>query len=548
MGSFTFNLPTGGLTSTGTSINTNLYKNTKDEELIYTGADTIVWDRVNEERLRRNLPSLTDIGYPRPPEDTEAAAAGAQTGATSNATASTFEVKGPPGMTFEQAKAIFDKQASTGSLVGLKAGDTLSAATQAAAGLQSAISALGQQASGIIGALGSGISSAAGQIGSLANKAIAGATSIANKAISAVKGVFSSSTPTNGIDIANYAKQATALAPIGGLSTAETTGVLAQTKKLVGQAADKLTDNKGAGSYGFDLQQLEAAGYVKPGTSSFVSTGLNKVSSVLKSPSVFTGKDGITDIKGFLSSSSTQDKTQQSLMAQGAAGLKSIGVSLSSLGSAGSAGLLTSAAKSLSNTEAFVKGLPLPANVSSEINKNISEGAFAVNLTNTKVPPPFKEETTPEPAADTTNRATVNAASDRVIGNDKIPKPDYGPSTASGTTVNDVLAAFNKVNIEISTTFAKLKDVETQLLALESQATVSQSDWELVEAQYQIVKSEFNNSTIRADATVLYNGAPSDVQATTRALLNNLLSRIANLLEYNSKIKAKLAELAKKIQ
>jgi hypothetical protein len=45
-----------------------------------------------------------------------------------------FEIKGPPGLSFDQAKAIFDKQVSAGSLVGFKKGDVLSAATQAADG------------------------------------------------------------------------------------------------------------------------------------------------------------------------------------------------------------------------------------------------------------------------------------------------------------------------------------------------------------------------------------------------------------------------------
>ena len=44
----------------------SVYANTKDEDLIYTGNDETVWDRVNAERLRRGLPSLTAIGYPRP--------------------------------------------------------------------------------------------------------------------------------------------------------------------------------------------------------------------------------------------------------------------------------------------------------------------------------------------------------------------------------------------------------------------------------------------------------------------------------------------------
>ena len=48
------------------NIVSSVYANTKDADLIYTGSDETVWDRINEERLRRGLPSLTAIGYPRP--------------------------------------------------------------------------------------------------------------------------------------------------------------------------------------------------------------------------------------------------------------------------------------------------------------------------------------------------------------------------------------------------------------------------------------------------------------------------------------------------
>jgi hypothetical protein len=84
-----------------------------------------------------------------------------------------FEITGPPGLNADQAKAIFDKQAATGSLVGLKPGDVLSAATQAQAGLPSAQAAVGQALSGVTGALGAGIPGAAGLLGS-ASKSLAG--------------------------------------------------------------------------------------------------------------------------------------------------------------------------------------------------------------------------------------------------------------------------------------------------------------------------------------------------------------------------------------
>jgi len=349
----------------------------------------------------------------------------------------TFTVTGPPDMTQEQANAIFQKQSDSGSLVGLKPGGILNAASQAAKGLTSALSSLGQQASGIIGALGGGISSAAGQVGSLATKALNSANSIVSSTVSAVKGALSSTTPTGGIDVANYAKQATALVPIGGMSTSETTGVLAQAKQIVGQAADKMTNSKGVGSYGFDIKQLETAGFVKPGTSALVNAGLSagsaaasKISSVLKSPSVFTGKDGVKDVNGLLSNSSLQDKTQQGLMAQASAGLKSLGVPIDQLGAANAAGLITSAAKSLPDVAKFAKGLPLPPDIKAGIDQAVGLSSYAVKLTNTKIPAPFKEETTPTPAADTTNRETLNAAANRVLGNPKIPAPSYtAPST-----------------------------------------------------------------------------------------------------------------------
>jgi len=350
----------------------------------------------------------------------------------------TFTVTGPPDMTQEQANEIFKQQSASGSLVGLQPGGILNAASQAAKGLTSALSSLGQQASGVIGALGGKISTAAGQIGALATKTLNSATSIVNSTVSAVKGALTSSTPTGGIDVAKYAKQETALAPIGGMSTSETTGVLAQAKQIVGQAADKITNNKGVGSYGFDIKQLETAGFVKPGTSALVTTGVNagtaaaaKISSVLKSPSVFTGKDGVKDVNGLLSNSSLQDKTQQGLMAQGASGLKSLGIPIDQLGSANAAGLITSAAKSLPDVAKFAKGLPLPPDVKAGIDTAVSLGAYAVKLTDVKIPAVFKEETTPAPATDTTNRETLNAASNRIIGNEKIPAPNYGPSNTA---------------------------------------------------------------------------------------------------------------------
>jgi hypothetical protein len=142
---------------------------------------------------------------------------------------------------------------------------------------------------------------------------------------------------------------------------------------------------------------------------------------------VFTGKDGIKDVNGLLGNEGAQSKIQQNLMATGTAGLKEIGVPIDKLPTNLQAGLSLNAAKSLPDTENLVKGLPLPSDVKATMDTNMVSGSFAANFSDVKVPEAFKETEVPVPATDTTNRETLNAATSRVLGNDKIPTPNYGP-------------------------------------------------------------------------------------------------------------------------
>jgi hypothetical protein len=477
MGKFTFNIP--GAQALGTSINTGLYTGTKDEDLIYTGDDYIVWDRTNSERLRRGLPSLTDIGYPRPPLDPGAPAA---LPPTQNGSAQTFDVKGPPGLTFEQAKAIFDQQVKTGSLVGYKPGDVLSAATQAAAGLPGAQAALEQALSGITGALGSGIPGAAPAIGSVNQAAgavnqtllqgarslnqAAGTFGIAGPAVSnagelvatvqqagssAIKTVetlnntIRTTSVTAPIDVADFAKTATALTGIGSMTTSDVTAVVAQAKNLVNQPATAVSNVKGIGSVGLDISQLESAGLVKPGTASLLTVAGTTLSSVLKSPTVWTGKDGITNLGSLTASGAKQEAVLQGLMAKGVNELAAVGIPVSSLSAQGLAGTALNAAKSPAAAEAFLKGLPIPGDATGQLkaafDANVRDGAFAVNLAETKIPDVFKEIDLPIPATNTVNRDTLNAAVGRIVGNDKVPIPNYGAvnrfESALGSSARD---------------------------------------------------------------------------------------------------------------
>jgi hypothetical protein len=339
----------------------------------------------------------------------------------------TFSIKGPDGFTEAQARAIFDQQAAAGSFVGFKPGDALSAAKQAAAGLPGAAAQLAQSLSGTTSIVnGTVLNNVVGQAAGQVSQAVGQATSVAKQAIGTVTNIISKVPVTNGINPADFAKQASALIPIGNLTSVDVRAGLAQASKLVGQAADTVSNTLGVGKFGFDGAQLESAGILKPGVAAqYLQSGVNKLTDVLKSPTVFTGKDGIKSLTDLLDSVPKQNNIQQGLMAKGLEGLKQVGIPVGSLNPTALVGTVLNAAKSLPATADWAKGLPLPPSIKTAFDQVARDGAFAVDLANQNITNSLKQEIVPVPASDTVNRETVNAAASRVVGNAKVPAVSY---------------------------------------------------------------------------------------------------------------------------
>ena len=378
-----------------------------------------------------------------------------------------FTVKAPPGMTFDQAKAIFDKQASTGSLTGLKVGDALSSATQAAQGLSSAAASLSQAASGIGGTVSGALQGALknipggidGAASGIANRltgglgapgilqaasalpsSIAGAVnsgiSVAKQTLGGIQSAAAGAlAPTAAIGIPDFAKQVPALGAISNLSVSQVTASLASASRSIGQVASQVSNSIGVGKFGFDGSQLEAAGVLKPGTvSQFLSSGTNTLTSVLKSPTVFTGKAGITSLKDLLGSLPKQETIQQELMSNGLTGVKALGIPTDKLSAGALAGTALNAAKSITNTMDWAQGKALPTDVKTALNETARNASFAVDFSATKVDDAMKQLAPGEPVFDTVNRITLNAAAVRVTGNPKIPPVDYNNTPPKVTT------------------------------------------------------------------------------------------------------------------
>lgn len=313
-----------------------------------------------------------------------------------------FKIVGSTGLTEAQAREIFNAQKTAGSLVGLKAGQRLDAASQALDGLKSAQSQLG---------------SLTGDAGRLAKQALGKVSDLAGNL-----------PVTNGITAGDFAAAAPALSAIDQVSPQQVKATLAQAQKLVGQDYSLISNDKGVGKYGLDVQQLERSGVVKTGTASrYLAQNVNQVTDVLKSPSVYTGKLGINSQADLLASSSKQDLIQTGLMASGVAGLKNNGIPTDLMNTAALAGTALVGAKGVGTAVDWLQG-KLPSGAAANLDTLARDGTFAAGFADSKISDAMAQQFPALPAIDTVDRATLNAAAGRVLGNDKIPDINFSVS------------------------------------------------------------------------------------------------------------------------
>jgi hypothetical protein len=214
-----------------------------------------------------------------------------------SADGATYEVQGPSTATFEQARAVFNQQVSTGGLTGLPVGGLVNAVTQAAGGLSSALAQLGPNAISLTSQLGNYIN---------------------------LPNTIGLPIP-NAITISNFVNTNITSQTIGAIGSTQIQGLVAQTAASVNQATDVITNAKGLGQFGFNANQLQLSGLIKPGVATQINLNPTQFTSILSSPTSWTGKLGATDLTSVLSSASLQTTVQQGLMSTNFDQLKQIG-------------------------------------------------------------------------------------------------------------------------------------------------------------------------------------------------------------------------------
>lgn len=235
-------------------------------------------------------------------------------------------------------------------------------------------------------------------------------------------------TEFDAIALEQYEDQDPAAFSIGSISPEQVTGMLAQSSYNVDQDAFEISDDLGVGKYGFSAEQLEASGYLKPGTVEFyLSDGTATLTEILGSPNVWSGQAGVTSVASLLSDPKLQDAVQTDLYQLSLVDLRSQGVVTGTEDPAKLAGLIQAGSKyGAAGVKEWIKGTVQDTTVLSDINKLARSAQYAVQLTDQKVSSAIQGfSTVPATSTNVTARNLIDGAVADVIGNPKVPTPNY---------------------------------------------------------------------------------------------------------------------------
>lgn len=403
-----------------------------------------------------------------------------------------FVVDAPAGVTESQAREIFSQQLGTGSLTNLSVGSSLTALTQAAAGLSSALA-------------------------SVTRGDIKGITSTLSK----LTGV----PVTNGIKVSDFLKTSAPTQTIGPLNTSQIQGLVAQTAASVNQSAATVSPSTGIGKFGVTPSQLEQQGFLKPGTVSNYLSNPSQLLSVLSSPTVWTGKSGVKNLAAFTGDVGKQTQVQQQLLQTSFQSLSQAGSITSQLPTKEVGALLQVASKLGSGVAtAWSKGAA-PADLVNTANQIAKQGQFALGFVDDKLPTSTKGEAIATGFKNTVNRAPVDQAVKSILANNKIPMPNY--TTQSATEAATIASQSSSFNIGLASVISSSgisvatpsfnpasSSSTSDAVSLSKQRTQAADQLDQARANYESVLLANNNNRSNPAVQVAF----AEFQAALKAL------------------------------
>jgi hypothetical protein len=221
-----------------------------------------------------------------------------------------YQVTAPTGTTQAQSDKIFYEQVAAGTFVGYKKGDRLSHPQTVLN--EFGISRLQRGTAGVddktLLAVISGLPLVAQLPSTLAQLPV-------KNPINQTNYIQVTSSPTGPVGLGPTG--------VGTLSSTQTKALMAQLAATTQGNVDTLTQEIGVGKYGFNCQQLEKAGLIKPGycerycpTNPSTGENPNNFIDFMNSPAPWTGLHGVTNANAIVGNQALQNTIQENLFQQ----------------------------------------------------------------------------------------------------------------------------------------------------------------------------------------------------------------------------------------
>lgn len=242
---------------------------------------------------------------------------------------------------------------------------------------------------------------------------------------------------------------------IGSIIPEQVTGMIAQASALVPQASNVISNTLGVGKFGLSAEQLEKAGYLKPGTVDFFLQDTASLTTVLESPSVWSGIDSVNSLGDFLGDETLQDTAIGSLFSTTLDDLKNAGIASGQEDASQLAGLIQAGSKyGAKKVKDWIANTDLDSVVKNDIDTLVRSAQYSVDFVKTKLSEDIKGFTEAvQNGQGTAIRNTVDSAVKQVINNEKVPAPSYTRKLVS--TGNQ--AEISRLQNEISAVTSQIK-------------------------------------------------------------------------------------------
>jgi hypothetical protein len=137
-----------------------------------------------------------------------------------------------------------------------------------------------------------------------------------------------------------------------------------------------------------------------------------------------------------------------------------------------------------------------------------------------------------------------------VLGNDKIPEPNYGPGTKDSLTDDAfadkyTLLYADVLNNYVNPTGRIFQSVENKISALQNQQTITLAQWEAINSEFQAARDKYNAQApdkIGELNSFVESGTTRQQRIINDERLSFSLTKLQNLIQYLLKTTAEIKE------